>query len=198
MVTGFIFFTVGLVGLATIQPDSSTNSIVFSAIAGIGFGAPLILVITGVQLSTPHGLIATATAVVTSTRAVAASLSTAIYAAAFGTRAKTKIPSYIAAAAAQAGLPPSSIPAFIGAVAGNTPDTLSKIPGITPAIIAAGVSALKAAFADSIRVVYIIGAPFGIVACLLCYFLGGLRETMNYHVDAPVEDLKAKHRAGDV
>jgi hypothetical protein len=41
--------------------------------------------------------------------------------------------------------------------------------------------------------VYIIEAPFGVVACLACFFLGDLKSVMNYSVDAPVEDLRAKH-----
>lgn len=67
------------------------------------------------------------------------------------------------------------------------------MPGVQPAIIGAGVSALLQAFADSIRVVYIIAAPFGALAVIACFFMGDLSKVMNYRVDAPVEDLHAKH-----
>lgn len=189
---GFLIFTAGIVGLATIQPDNSINAIVFSGICGIGFGAPLILIITGVQLSTPHHLIATATAVTTSSRAVAATIFTAIYAAALSGRLNKYIPSYTAKAALSAGLPASSVRAFVEALAGSDTAALAKIPGVTPKIIALGVAALKQAFADAVRVVYIIAAPFGALACIACLFLGDMRETMNYRVDAPIEDLHAK------
>ncbi|KAK5444376.1 hypothetical protein LTS15_010491 [Exophiala xenobiotica] len=190
---GFIFFTAGMVGLCTIQPGDSFSQLAFCALAGFGFGAPLILIITGVQLSTPHRLIATATAVVTSSRAVAATMFTAIYSAALNTRLDTKLPNDIGKAALAAGLPASSLKAFIGALAGGDTAALAGIPGVTPTIIAAGVAGLKQAFADSIRVVYIIAAAFGAVACILCLFLGDMRKTMNYAVDAPVEELHAKH-----
>lgn len=36
-------------------------------------------------------------------------------------------------------------------------------------------------------------ADIGSQACFACFFLGDMRVTMNYHVDAPVEDLHAKH-----
>lgn len=189
---GFLIYTAGIVGLATIQPGDSTNALVFAGLAGIGMGAPLILVISGVQLSTPHHLIATATAVTTSSRAVAATMFTAIYAAALSDRLDSKLGSYVAKAALGAGLPARSVPAFIGALANKETSALAHIPGVTPAIIAAGVAALKHAFADSVRVVYIIAAPFGAVACIACLFLGDLQKTMNYRVDAPVEDLHAK------
>jgi hypothetical protein len=38
-----------------------------------------------------------------------------------------------------------------------------------------------------------IAAPFGALACIACFFLGDMKAVMNYHVDAPVEDLHAKH-----
>ena len=191
---GFLIFTAGIVGLAAVEPDGSTTAVAMSGLAGFGFGAPLILIITGVQLSTPHSLIATATAVTTSSRAIAATIFTAIYAAALNDRITANVPSGVAGAAAKAGLPAASIPAFVAALAGNHPDALAKIPGVTPAIIGIGVTALKQALADSIRVVYIIAAPFGALACIMCLFIGDLRKTMNYMVEAPVEELHAKRQ----
>lgn len=193
--TGFLLFTAGIIGFATIEPDDDLNSLCFAALAGMGFGAPLILIVSGVQLSTPHHLIATATAVTTSSRAIAATVFTAIYAAAFSTRLDKNLPNYVAAAAQKAGLPPTSIPAFIQALTSNNEAALGQVPGVSPSIIGAAVVALKQAFADSLRVVYIIAVPFGAVACIACFFLGDLKKTMNYRVDAPVEDLHAKHES---
>ena len=62
--------------------------------------------------------------------------------AAVTTRLNTYIPTYIADAAVAAGLPPTSLPGFIGALAGNQPQLLPGIPGVTPAIIQAGVGGL--------------------------------------------------------
>ncbi|OBU00219.2 hypothetical protein VE01_01673 [Pseudogymnoascus verrucosus] len=190
---GFLLMTAGIVGLATVEPSHSTNAVIFSGLAGVGFGAPLILIISGVQLSTPHHLIATATAVTTSFRAVAATVFTAIYAAALSNRLASYIPSYIAAAARSAGLPTSSITEFVGALASGNATGVAHVPGVNPLIVAAGTAALKQASADGIRVVFIIAAPFGAVACITCFFIGDLRKVMNYHVDAPLEDLHAKN-----
>ena len=181
------------VGMATIQPDQSTRAIIFDGLAGLGFGAPLVLIISGVQLSIPHHLIATGTAVVTSSRAVAASSFTAIYAAALTSGTAVKIPAGVAAAAIGAGLPPSSVEAFVGAFLTSSA-TITSINGVTPAIIAAAAGGLHQALADSFRVIYIIAAPFGVLACVLCWFLGDMKPLMNYKVDAPLEKLQAKHR----
>ena len=184
--------TSGIVGLATVQPSQSTNAIVFSGLAGLGFGGPLVLIVAGVHLSAPHHLIATATAVITSSRAVAATMFTAIYAASFSSRAAKLVPQYVAGAAIAAGLSPKSLPAFIPALAAHDQAALAAVPNVTPAEIAAGAAALKHAMADSIRVVYMIAAPFGAVACIACLFIGDLSKSMNYRVEAPVEDLHAK------
>lgn len=181
-------------GMATVQPGQSTKAIIFDGMAGLGFGAPLILIIAAVQLATPHHLIATATAVVTSSRAVAASSFTAIYGAALNTRIGEKLPSYVAEAAAKAGLPATSIPAFVGAIASKDTAAIPTIPGVTPEIIGAGVAAAQQALADSFRVIYIIAAPFGALAVVMCFFLGDLSKTMHYRVDAPMEELHAKHK----
>ena len=192
LLIGFIFLTGGLVGMSTIQPGQPISAIAFSCLIGLGFGAPLILVVTGVQLSTPHRLIATATACTTSSRAVAGAVFSAINAAAFNSRLKVFLPSYVAKAALAAGLPAASLPNFIEALSGGDTVALAKIPGVTPAVIVQGVRALQQAFADSLRIVFIIAAPFGVVAVIACCFLGDLKETMNYRVDAPIEKLDVK------
>ena len=190
--TGFLIFTGGLIGFTTIQPGDSTRAFIFAAVSGIGFGAPLILAIAGIHLSTPHSLIATGTALAITSRAVASAVFTAIYSAALTERLEPKIISYVSKAALSAGLPPSSLKAFVQALAENDPAALSTIPGVTPDIVAAGIAALKQAFADSIRIIFIIAVPFGAVACLLCFLLADQSKEMNYRVEAPVEDLHAR------
>ena len=189
---GFVLLTGGILGLATVQPGQSANPVAFCGLAGIGFGGPLVLIVAGVHLSTPHHLIATATAVTTSARAVAATVFTAIYAAALSDRIARLLPKYVAEAAVGAGLPTSSLSTFVAAFAEGDENALATISGVTPGVLSASATALKQAQADSIRVVYIIAAPFGALACVACFFLGDLSKVMNYRVDAPVEDLHAK------
>ena len=194
---GYLLFTAGIVGLATIQPGDDLNQLVFAAVAGLGFGAPIVLIVSGVQLTIPHHLIATGTAVTVSARAVAATIFTAIYAATLTDNLTSKIPTYVAQAAIRAGLPASSVPAFVEDLAANNQAKLASIPGVTATVITQGVAALKQAYADSLRTIFIIGAPFGIIACIMCYWLGDLKNAMTYRVDAPVEDLHAKHHVDD-
>ncbi|KIV91817.1 hypothetical protein PV10_06314 [Exophiala mesophila] len=191
---GFLMVTGAMIGLATLQPDTGNVAIGMACLSGIGSASPLILIITAVQLSTPPHLIATATGVTTSVRSIGATMFTAVYSAALQTRTAEKIPAYVAKAAAEAGLTPASIPAFIKAIASGNPAALAEVPGVSPTIIGLGVAAFKQAFADSIRVVYIIAAPFSMLAAICSLGLASYRRTMNYKVDAPVEDLHAHHR----
>ncbi|KAL4806491.1 fungal trichothecene efflux pump [Aspergillus unguis] len=193
MMVGYILLTAGMVGFATIQPDDNQSTWGFAVLAGMGFGAPLILVIVGVQLSTPHHLIATATAATTCSRAAAVAVFSAIASAALNTRLEKYIPEYIASSALQAGLPPDSLDVFIRAItASSPPPGLQDVPGITQSIIDAGYAALKQAYADGLRVVFIIAAPFGVLACIATLFLGDVADVMDYEVEAPVEELRAK------
>jgi hypothetical protein len=184
---GFGLFTCGFVGLSTIEPSQSAHAIGLSVLVGLGFGAPLILAVTGVQLSTPHRFLATATACTTSARAIAGAVFSVIDTAAFNARINKYLPQYVATAASGAGLPHSSLPGFIEALSSGDSAALAKVPGVTPNIIAQGARALQQAYADSIRIVFIISAPFGVVALVACWFLGDLKKTMNSHIDAPVE-----------
>ncbi|OAL20453.1 hypothetical protein AYO22_08947 [Fonsecaea multimorphosa] len=192
LLLGNVIMTAGMVGLATVQPGQSTNAIAFACVAGLGFGAPLVLTVSGAQLVVPHKVLATASAVTTTARAIGVAIFTAIFTAAFNTRIKDYLPKYITTAAKASGLPDSSIPAFIKALAAGQTAMLAKVPGITPQIIAKGFIALQQAYADSIRVVFIIAAAIGLLGSFACLFLGDMKKTMNYRVDAPVEELHAK------
>ena len=106
------------------------------------------------------------------------------------------LPNYIAKAAVGAGLPASSVGGFIEALTTNNATALQAVTHGNSAITAAGATAMKHAYADSVRVVFIIAAPFGAVACIICFFLGDMKKTMNYHVDAPVEKVGCKASTG--
>ncbi|KAJ5891557.1 uncharacterized protein N7473_007785 [Penicillium subrubescens] len=179
----------------TIRSPMVAGAMAFVALAGLGFGSPLILAIAGVQLSVPHHLIATATAATTCSRAIATAVFTAIFSAAFSARLEKYIPEYVSKAAVRAGLPKSSIKAFVKAVSSEDNAALKGISGVTLEIIDSGISSLKQAYADGLRVVFIIAVPFGVLACIASLFLGDLKKAMNYGVDAPMENLHAKRRS---
>ncbi|EMC98753.1 hypothetical protein BAUCODRAFT_145786 [Baudoinia panamericana UAMH 10762] len=193
LVIGFAIWTAGIAVLAAVQPGQLGIALAGATLVGVGIGAPIVLIIAAVQLSSPHHLIATATAAVVASRALAGGIFTAVYSAVMTNRLDKYIPSYVSTAALGSGLPPSSLGAFIGALTSHDFAGLSQIPGVSPAITAAGAAALTKAYADGIRVIFIIAAPFGIVACIFTCLLPNLKGKMDYLVEAPMEELHHRH-----
>lgn len=72
----------------------------------------------------------------------------------------------IAAAVLPAGLPASSLPAFITDLANSDTAALVTVPGVTPAIIGAGVEGLYEAYSIGFRFVWIAAGCFTVVAAI--------------------------------
>lgn len=196
LMVGFFIWMCGLVGQATIQPGDHATALGTGVLVGFGLAGPLVLVLAGTHLSVPKHLIGTASAAVVSSRALGATIFTALYGALVGSRLEDYIPNYITKAVLAAGLPPTSLGPFIGALTTYDFAALPLIPGVTPQVIGAGIAGLKQAYADGIRIVYYIAAPVAFVAVLLVPLLVSLKEHMDYTVEAPVEALHEKDYAG--
>ena len=190
LIVAFLINLGGLIGFATIQPSQNALPIAMAAVQGFGFGGLLSQIIAAAQVSVPHNYIATASAVTIICRALASTVATSIYSTAVNSRLESYIPTYVAEAAVSAGLRADLVPPFITALTSGNINAIP--PQATPQIIAGGLTALKQAYADGLRVVPIIAAPLGLTAILLCCFMGSLKESFTYHVDAPVEELHAK------
>lgn len=192
LLVGFALWTGGLIGQSTLQPGQLATALGTIALLGVGLAGPLILILAGVQLTIPPDLMATGSAAVVCTRALGATIFTAIYGAAVNGRLNQYLPKYIANAVLPLGLAPSSLGLFIRDLSTQDFSSLESLPGVTPQIIAAGAQALQQAFVDAIRVVFIVGAALGGLACVLCFCLQSLKHRMDYQVDGPVETLHAK------
>lgn len=72
----------------------------------------------------------------------------------------------IAAAVLPLGLPQSSLGAFIGNLAAQNSAALVNVPGVTPAIIGAGLGGLRDAYTVAFRYVWILGACFTAIGAI--------------------------------
>lgn len=193
LMVGYLLFTAGVGAMMSVRPGDSTNALIFCGLAGLGLGAPLSLVFSAVQLAVPHHVLATATAFVASARAIGISVFTAIFTVALNQSLASSIAKWVPKAAAEAGVPTQSISAFVLGITTHDPD-VGNIPGVTASMVQAGALALQNATSDALRVVFAIATPFGLVSVIIAYFLGSFRDTMNYVVEAPLEELHAKHQ----
>lgn len=115
-----------------------------------------------------------------SLRSTGGAIAIAIYGTIIQSHATRDIVPKVAAAAIQAGLPASQVEPFLGkaplqkswpvytnicchvvALTTGSAAGLASIPGITPAIIAAGAGAIKQVYSDAFRLVFLVSIAFG-------------------------------------
>jgi hypothetical protein len=126
----------------------------------------------------------------------------------FHSRISHLLPQKVAAAALSIGLPKASLPAFISALVNNETDTLAKIPGVTPEIITAGGLALKEAYLESFKSVWVAVSCFcaiGVIGRISSrhllqgfvlkfmkgsFFFINPAKDLNNQIDAPAESEK--------
>jgi MFS family permease len=165
--TGYVLMLIAFICLATTTTSNLDGAFWgFAIILGLGLGLILTLVMTVAQLSTPPELLATASALIVSTRSLGGTVGLAINNAVFNDALSTEIPKKIAAATLPLGLPPQSLGVLIGAIAGNDQALLAHVPGITPQIIGAAVGALQSAYEVGFKNAWITSCAFTAVAVI--------------------------------
>lgn len=134
---------------------------------------------------TPDTTIATCVALSLAIRTIGGSIGYAIYYNVFIRRLTPRLPEYVATYAIQAGLPLESAEAFVGALLA-APDSLTQIPGVTPAIIQAGAMGSRWAYAEALKYVWLVSITFGGCAIIACIFLGNLKPYMTNRIAATI------------
>lgn len=186
LAAGFTFFTAGMIGIA-LAGTSAVKACVFAGLGGIGFTAPLILVTTLAQLSTPPLFIGIASALVISSRTLGGTVGLGIAEAIYGSFTTDQIPAAIAETALSMGLDPSLLGALIGGLFSG--QGLSVIPG--PIIGAASAEMVKIQV-HAYKIVWLAFLPGTIIAAIACCFLVNPTERMNWVTDAPLK-MPAQH-----
>ncbi|KAK4934944.1 hypothetical protein LTR10_023910 [Elasticomyces elasticus] len=171
MVSAGVLFQVIFIPLMCLPGiDSKGMALAFSCLAGVGIGCIELLTILLIQLATPDEWIGFANGAIGLARCMGGSVGTAIYTTIFTSKAAEFIPTRVAAAAVEAGLPQTSLPSLLGILTGVvTTMPITEVPGITPKIILASSTALKNAYIASFKYVWYASIPFGLVslACAL-------------------------------
>jgi len=186
--TSFVIFFGSTTAFACMKPTPGWNTAqwVISVISGIGLAGPFTLVVTLVQYCAPHAVLATATGLAFSARAIGGAFGTAI-AVAIVDSLITDRPAKVAAAAIAAGLPPTSVPILMEDFALGIP--LITVPGATPAIVAAAEYASKWSYAKAYDDAWWSLLPFIVVAMICIYLLKDTKHLFTEHVEAPAEEV---------
>jgi hypothetical protein len=110
-----------------------------------------------------------------SVRAVGGSIGYSIFFNIFQDKLTARLPTYVAGAAIQAGLPLEAAETFVGALLA-APEALASIPGVTPAIIAAATYGKQLAYAESLRYVWWASISFGVCAMVAAIMIPSTKK----------------------
>lgn len=141
-------------------------------------------------------LMTNSAAIIYSIRAAVGSIMTSVYIAILTSKVKTEIGKYVPAAALKAGLPASSLPALFGAVAAGTPEAMSQVPGITPAIETAVGGALSKAYPAAYAYVYYAAMAVQGVALIAAICVKDYDGLFNNHVSRQIYNRKTRKLGG--
>ncbi|KAL3482675.1 fungal trichothecene efflux pump [Aspergillus germanicus] len=164
----------------------------FLAVIGFVNGGPSILPVVLVTYAVPEFLIGTASTVMTSIRALGGIIGITVFTAIYSNDVSSRLPTAVATAAVEAGLPESSLTQFLPAFLGGQQNILASINGVTTQVLAACAQASKDASAASFRNVWFVNMAFGLVAAILSVFLLPVKDRMTNHIESALEPGKVR------
>ncbi|KAI0154272.1 trichothecene efflux pump [Xylariaceae sp. FL1272] len=174
-VAAFAFIT----AMYTIDPYHEATTLAL-AILGIFFiGIVDNIVFAGVTLILPPQDIGLATGVLGSIRAIGGVVAQSLYVSVLGNKLTELQPKYVTDAALNAGLPESSLQQLFSAL---TSGDFSSVPGIDSDIIASVTTAVKWAYADSFKLVFLVTIPFSIILIIASCFIPDLEKMLGDNV----------------
>lgn len=130
---------------------------------------------------TPDAFIATTVALAISIRMLGGSIGYSIYYNVFANKLNAKLPLLIGEFAVEAGLPLTSAEQFVVAIL-TAPNSVSLVPGVTPAVIEAAQMGSKWAYSESLAYVWYVSIAFGVVSIIACLFLGNIRPYLTHRI----------------
>ncbi|KAG0663204.1 hypothetical protein C6P46_002793 [Rhodotorula mucilaginosa] len=196
LTAGFLCFAVAIIGFA-MSGTNKNMATAFNAVGGIGFSAPLILLVTLVQLSAPPLFIGIASALTISVRTLGGVVGYAIAAAIYASKTNDQIPAAIIKATVPLGFNPQYLGQLIGFLMSG--QGLDAIPGINGQIIGAASAAMKATQAHGYKITWFAFLPGAVLAAIGCACFENPKDRINWIVDAPLktEEVKAQATTAD-
>jgi hypothetical protein len=116
-----------------------------------------------------------------------------IYVSILTNRLATTLPANVAPAASKAGLPTAALPALFAALAAGTPKALEAVPGINPTIIAVVGDAVKTAYSQAFKTVYLTSIAFGGMAIIAALFVTSIDNLLTDFVARKIRGVETKH-----
>jgi hypothetical protein len=89
-------------------------------------------------------------------------------------------------------LPSADLSALLAAIAAGTPTALEAVPGITPTVTAAVGDALKVAYSQAFKTVYLTSIAFGGLSIIASLFITSIDDLMTDFVARKIGGVETK------
>jgi len=179
---------------AIVGPGTHIASTLIITLIGFGLSGATVASNAIIQLSVPHQFVGIAMGIVITARNVGGSVATTIYSTILSNELAKKLGVGIATALAKAGLPLAQVPAVTAGIAtGNA----TALAGVNPQILGAGAYALKVAYSQSFRVVYLVSIAFGVVGTVCALWTMNVGHYMTNKVDVRLDEGAHINTHGD-
>lgn len=172
--------------LSAITPETPKLAVAFGTICGFGVGGVLVPSATIAITVAPDELIATAVALALSIRLVGGSIGYSIYYNVLQNKLTPNLPAYISEYAVKAGLPAASATEFVTTYL-TTPANITTVPGVNDAVLEAASLGSMWAYSESLKYVWYVSVPFGVMACVAAATLGNIGKYMTNRIAANIK-----------
>jgi hypothetical protein len=186
-----IMSVIGASCIAALASMSATNyarSVVLGLIGVIAIGWVDNITFPGVTLLWGPQDIGAATGILGSIRALGGAVAQALYVTILTNKLTKNLPALVAPAATGAGLPASSLPSlFAGITSGN----FTAVPGFNAQIGTVVGSAVKQAYIESFKIVFLATIPFGVLLIVAAFFVPNMDKYLSGNVARRLQNGKS-------
>ncbi|KAK5045663.1 hypothetical protein LTR84_009032 [Exophiala bonariae] len=191
VMVAYFLFTAYNASMAALDEDNSNAAWGVPVLAGVPLAFALCALVAVAQFSTPPELISVTSGLLVAARALGVTIGTAAFGAVFSSKLQSNLAPKVASATLPLGLPSSSLPLLLKALVAHNEKALMEVPGITPAILAAGIKGMKQGYVVAFRNVWIIAAAVAAGGLILSFFFQDREEDFDNKIDAPAESIEA-------
>jgi hypothetical protein len=92
----------------------------------------------------------------------------------------------------KAGLPSADLPALFAAITAGTVTAMETVPGITPTVIGAVGDAVKVAYSQAFKTVYLTSIAFGGLSIIVALFITSVDDLMTDFVARKIRGVETK------
>ncbi|KAL6240300.1 hypothetical protein RBB50_012787 [Rhinocladiella similis] len=176
LVTAAVVFTSFIGGMAGVTSHTENMAIAFSILSSICIGYTEVFTLVAAPMIADDKDIGVASGVEMFFRSGLSTFAGSLYTTIYSNKISNNLMAYVGAAVLKSGLTSSTLPTVLTAITAGTPAALHSIPGMTPQIFQAIMSASITAYKRSFAVIYLTSIAFGgcsIIAALLTTNIDG-------------------------